>query len=85
MKQKYISVLMKTEKKIYKSIYGNTPKEVYDKETELRTKMKKGIDIMSLDDSFSQWADRLCELKETELTDSEHATFKFNAHTSTKI
>ncbi len=69
--------LDENRKKIYKSIYGNTPKEVYDKETELRAKMKKGIDIMSLDDSFSQWADRLCELKETELTDSEHATFKF--------
>lgn len=69
--------LDENQKKIYKSIYGNTPKEVYDKEAELRAKMKKGIDIMSLDDSFSQWATRLCELKQTELTDSEYATFRF--------
>lgn len=69
--------LDENRKKIYKSIYGNTPKEVYDKETELKAKMKKGIDIMSLEDSFAQWANRLCELKQTELNDSEYATFTF--------
>ncbi len=61
----------------YKTIYGRTPSEVEAKEREIRAKLQKGIDIMSLDDSFTSWVARLCEVKRVELTDAEMKTFEF--------
>ena len=41
-------------KKVYKTVYGKTAAEAEAKATELRAKLKKGIDIISYDDTYNQ-------------------------------
>ena len=62
-------------KKIYKTVYGKTAAEAEAKATELRAKLKKGIDIISYDDTYNQWASRLKAAKEVEMSESEWNTF----------
>lgn len=62
-------------KKLYKYLYASTAAELTKLETELRSNLAKGIDIMSFDDTYSQWLERLKVVKETELTESEYTTF----------
>lgn len=71
--------LDENHKKKYKTIYGKTVAEVEEKERKLKAKLDKGIDIVSYDDTFSQWLRRLLTVKETELTESEYNTFKARA------
>lgn len=66
-------------KKIYKYLYATSERELSRLESELRAKQSKGIDIISYDDTFSQWFDRLMAVKHTELTESEFQTFKARA------
>lgn len=68
--------LDENHKKKYKTIYGKTVAEVEEKERKLKANLDKGIDIVSYDDTFSKWLDRLLAVKETELTESEFNTFK---------
>lgn len=72
----YLGLDEKNRKK-YKTVYGKTPAEVEEKEREIRSKLQKGIDIMSIKDSFASWSLRLYEVKSVELTDSELQTFKY--------
>lgn len=58
-------------KKQYKSIYAATPTELQHKEAELRSKLEKGINVMTLKDSFLDWRNRLKSVKELELEPSE--------------
>ena len=62
-------------KKVYKTVYGKTAAEAEAKATELRAKLKKGIDIISYDDTYNQWASRLKAAKEVEMSESEWNTF----------
>ena len=62
-------------KKLYKYLYAHTSAELTKLETELRGTLSKGIDLMTLDDTFSQWFERLKSVKETELSETEYATF----------
>lgn len=64
-----------TGRKLFKYVYGSTPAELTKAESALRATLEKGIDIMSFDDTFSQWFSRLKTIKETEMTDSEFSTF----------
>ena len=66
-------------KKKFKYLYANSEKELQKLEAELRAKHSKGADIVSYDDTFSQWLNRLLTVKETELTESEYNTFKARA------
>ncbi len=63
----------------YKYLYAKSVAELKKKELDLRTKISKGIDLSSADDTFSQWLERLKKVKETELTESEYQTFCFRA------
>lgn len=67
--------LDENKKKKYKTIYGKTVAEVEEKERRLKSQQDKGIDIVSADDSYQMWLDRLKAVKETELTESEYETF----------
>ena len=58
-------------KKQYKALYDRDPKKLQQKEIELRSMLSKGIDIMTLQDSFAAWRDRLKAVKETQLEPSE--------------
>ena len=66
-------------KKKFKYLYANSENELQKLEAELRAKHSKGADIVSYDDTFSQWLNRLLTVKETELTESEYNTFKARA------
>lgn len=62
-------------KKKFKYIYATSPKELAKLENEVRTKLSKGVDIMSIDDTYAQWLKRLEAVKETELSETEFNTF----------
>ena len=67
--------LDESNKKKYKYLYASSEKELRHLESELLSKLNKGIDIVTADDTHQQWLDRLKAVKETELTDSEYETF----------
>ena len=67
--------LDESNKKKYKYLYASSEKELRRLESELLSKMNKGIDIVTADDTYQQWLDRLKAVKETELTESEYDTF----------
>ena len=58
-------------KKTYKSLYDRDPKKLRQKETDLRRKLDKGFDVLSIKDTFSDWRDRLKIKKELSLEPSE--------------
>ena len=45
-------------KKKYKSVFGQTQKEVNQKVAELKIKLNKGIDVTSENDTFGDWVNR---------------------------
>ena len=67
--------LDESNKKKYKYLYASSEKELRRLESELLSKLNKGIDIVTSDDTYQQWLDRLKAVKETELTESEYDTF----------
>ena len=67
--------LDESNKKKYKYLYALSEKELRRLESELLSKLNKGIDIVTADDTYQQWLDRLKAVKETELTESEYDTF----------
>ena len=67
--------LNEERKKKYLTVYGNTIAELEAKEREIRLKIQKGIDVLTLNDTYSQWLERLSHVKKTELTENEYNTF----------
>lgn len=53
-------------RRLYKSIYGKTPAEVKEKETNVRLQLGRGINVLSQRDSFALWADNWLSIKEKE-------------------
>ena len=53
-------------KRQYKSVYGRSPAELKEKETAVRLKLGRGLDVLSQRDSFETWADDWLRLKEKE-------------------
>lgn len=74
---RYQTKIYDTESGKYKYLYAKSVAELKKKELDLRSKISKGIDLSSADDTFSQWLERLKKVKETELTESEYQTFCF--------
>ena len=52
----------------YKYVYGRTQKEVDDKVLQLKTSMRKGIDVSAERDTFADWADRWLKIKASEVS-----------------
>lgn len=65
-------------KRIRKSVYGKTPKEVEEKVEELKLKMHQGIKITSKNDSFEIWSKRWLKLKKTEISNGQLGAHKSN-------
>lgn len=64
-------------KRKYCTIYANTPAELKAKETEVRHKLGKGIDLLAARDSFAQWADDWLTTKEVApITDKQKAKYR---------
>lgn len=76
---RYRTKVYDSSTKKYKYIYATSVQELKKKETELRSQLEKGINVSTADDTFSQWLNRLKEVKEMELTESEYKTFCFRA------
>ena len=76
---RYRTKVYDPESKKFKYLYATSVAELKKKETELRNKINKGIDISSADDTYGQWLERLKATKQTELTESEYQTFCFRA------
>lgn len=62
-------------KKEFKYLYANSPKELSKMEADLRAKFERGIDLMTLNDTYSEWLERLKVVKEIELKENEYRTF----------
>lgn len=67
--------LNEERKKKYLTVYGNTIAELEAKERDIRLKIQKGIDVLTLNDTYSQWLERLSHVKKTELSENEYNTF----------
>lgn len=50
-------------KKLYKTVYGKTQKEVRKKRDEVQQQLSKGLDIGAQKDTFKMWADKYIENK----------------------
>ena len=62
-------------KKQFKYLYADSQKELSKMESDLRAKFERGIDLMTLNDTYSEWLDRLKVVKEIELKENEYRTF----------
>lgn len=77
-----IQILIGTDefgKRKYKFVYGKTITEVEAKAEEIRATLKKGIDIVTLDDTYNQWLERIENAKAVDTSESELNTFMFRA------
>ncbi|MBQ4572100.1 MAG: site-specific integrase [Clostridia bacterium] len=59
-------------KRKYKTVYGKTQKEANQKADEIRTSLKKGIDVTSSNDSFETWADYWLNSKKQEVSADQY-------------
>lgn len=55
-------------KRKYKTVYGRSQKEADDKAAEVRALLKKGIDIATARDAFSEWSDKWLKAKESDVS-----------------
>lgn len=62
-------------KKQFKYIYASSVRELTKAEADIRAKAEKGINLMTMNDTYSEWLERLKTVKETELTETEYNTF----------
>lgn len=63
-------------KRKYCTVYADTPAQLKVKETEVRHKLGKGIDMLAARDSFSQWAtDWLVTKEVAPITDKQKAKY----------
>lgn len=51
-------------KRLYKTVYGKTQKEIEKKASELRSQLDKGLDLFSRRDTFALWAEKYLKSKE---------------------
>lgn len=63
---------LKEGKKQFKNVYGKTQKEAEQKADEIRSKLKKGIDLTSTGDSFADWAENWLVMKKAEVSDDQY-------------
>lgn len=64
-------------KRKYATVYADSPAELKVKETEVRHKLGKGIDLLSARDSFAQWADDFLRLKEAaQITERQKENYR---------
>ena len=75
---RYQTKIYDAESGKYKYLYAKSVAELKKKELDLRTKISKGIDLSSADDTFSQWLERLKKVKETELTENCRAALWYS-------
>lgn len=51
-------------KRLYKTVYGKTQKEIEKKAAELRSQLDKGLDLFSRRDTFALWTEKYLKSKE---------------------
>lgn len=59
-------------RKVYKSVYANSPALLKAKEAEFRQQLGLGLDLLSQRDSFAQWADDFLRLKKAASITDRH-------------
>ena len=67
-------------KKVFKYLYADNEKELKLLVSEYRIKQNKGIDLLTTNDSLEEWAKRLFNTCEYDMTESEYSTFKFRCN-----
>ena len=55
-------------KRIYKTVYGKTQKEVEQKKQEVLSQLSRGLDVSSQNNSFKEWSDRFIENKKATIS-----------------
>lgn len=68
--------LDENNRKKFKTVYGKTKSEVKQKESEIRLKFNKGIDVTAEHDTFGDWVNRWLTVKKDLLTDSQYNTYR---------
>ena len=67
---------VKDGKQIYKAVYGKTQKEADIKANELKTSLRRGIDISASNDSFKVWAEYWLVSKRSEVSADRYSTLE---------
>lgn len=60
----------------YKYVYGKSQREVDRKVTEIRIKLKKGVDVQSEQDSFGQWSEFWLKSKKPTVSFKRYTSYK---------
>ncbi len=68
----------KDGKRTYKTVYGNSPKEVEERAVEVRLQLKKGIDVTAARDTFEVWANRWLKLKASEVSAGRLQVYQYD-------
>lgn len=63
-------------KRKYKTVYGSTQKEADEKALQIKLKMRKGIDVSRLSDTFEDWANRWLESKKLDVCEKRYNSYK---------
>lgn len=61
-----------------KTLYAKTKPELKKKEEDLKLKLRDGFDIVTSEDTFAQWVERLKLIQEPRMTPSEFSTLCFH-------
>ena len=68
--------LDENKRKKFKTIYGKTKAEVKQKESEIRLKFNKGIDVTADQDTYGSWVRRWLAVKKDLLTENQLNSYK---------
>ena len=63
-------------KKIYKTVYGSSQKDVKAKADNIRFSLNKGLNVLAENDTFSDWADTWLQIKKTSVSNSQYLSCK---------
>lgn len=64
--------------KKFKTVYGKTKSEVKQKESEIRLKFNKGVDVTADQDTYGSWVNRWLTVKKDLLTENQYNCYKSN-------
>lgn len=67
--------LDENKRKRFKTVYAKTKTELKQKESEIRLKFNKGIDVTADQDTFGIWKDRWLAVKKDLITENQYNTY----------
>ena len=75
--EKKIYLGKKDGKRLYKSVYGDTPQEADELAMQVRISLRKGVDVTADRDTFETWANRWLATKERRISAQRYDKYKY--------